>query len=485
MSGEGVIMSNFLQDFLLLKSTNIDVVLNIVRNISTPLLTVTFTLGALFENYTTQNFVGLFKRLFVAVFLISYGPLLLKNSVNLSFDMSARVLTAAQKNSPVVQLIERAKKLSQQSRASTPQNGFIEKSKSALNGLWESTAFVTKLMFDDGLSAVIFVISYTALLILGQFYTIVYNFTYVSIPLVATLLVFQPTYSVSSSLSRSFAWIFLMPIFTMITILLLSMSFVFPQDGNNNYYFTTLENLINFCIMAMMLLFVPTIVSGYLSGAGILSTAENFSKTAAFAVASGTTGFVLNNAKNFGGKVLHGRDYGLMTLGKVGVNKGLDRLGEKSIEARQRLSSSQMTQNSFLRSSQLNTQSSEKSENNQKLNSSTQQNNKLSSSFFTKAIDRSIVATDNVFNFKKNQVANKAVKTDSLQRHAQMDPRQRSELFGQYKQSAHRSSQISRPIDHKVSQIRSSNMKTMKPTHQNLGYGSIVKRINKSNGDRV
>jgi hypothetical protein len=78
-------MNSFLQDFLLLKSTNIDQVLRIVKDVSLPLLSLTFLLGAFFENIGGQNFLGLFKRLIVSLFLISYGPLFLKNSVKLSF----------------------------------------------------------------------------------------------------------------------------------------------------------------------------------------------------------------------------------------------------------------------------------------------------------------------------------------------------------------------------------------------------------------
>ena len=293
-------MNNFLKDFLLLKSTNIDNVLIVVKEVSFPILSVTFMMGAVFENYGQQNFIGLFKRLIIALLLIPYGSLILKESVNQSFDISSRIMSSSQKNNPVIQLIDRARKISQQEKPKNPDDKIKEKIKNSSNSLWESTAFVTKLLLDDGMSSVIFVISYTALLILGQFYTIVYNFTYVSIPIIATLIVFPPTYSVANSISRTISWVFLMPIFCMITIRLLSLSFAFPQDGANEFYFTTFENLINFCIMAIMLLLVPTIISGFLSGSGILTAAETFSKTTAMAVATGGKGLIFNSAKSIG-----------------------------------------------------------------------------------------------------------------------------------------------------------------------------------------
>ena len=485
-------MNNFLQDFLLLKSTNIDQVLRIVKGVSTPLLTLTFMLGAVFENLGGQNFLGLFKRLLVALFLISFGSSILKSSVNLSFDISARILTSAQKTNPVVQLIDRARKLSQDSRTKKAPDGLIEKTKNATTNLWESTAFVTKLLLDDGMSSLIFVISYAALLLLGQFYTIVYNFSYVSIPIIATLIVFPPTYSVANSLSRTISWVFLMPIFTMITILLLSMSFAFPQDGTQEFYFSSFENLINFCIMAIMLLLVPTIVSGFLSGAGILTAAETFSKTTAMAAASGGKALVLNSAKSIAGRALFGRNYGLVTMGKVGLNRGLDKIGNRSIEARHRINGAKSTSSSMNSSSDRQEGFSEKHASNSKssettsslMNQSSKQTGK--SSFASRAIDRSIIASDSVLNFKKNHIASKAVKADMRQLSSSGIREDRAALFNKYKQTAHKDARIHRPIDFKVSKLRGERSTTgASPDWKDRGANSKNFKRHKSVRGRV
>ena len=460
-------MNNFLKDFLLLKSTNIDNVLMVVKEVSFPILSLTFMMGAVFENYGQQNFIGLFKRLIIALFLIPYGSVILKESVNLSFDISSRIMSSSQKNNPVIQLIDRARKISQQEKPKNPDDKIKEKIKNSSNSLWESTAFVTKLLLDDGMSSVIFVISYTALLILGQFYTIVYNFTYVSIPIIATLIVFPPTYSVANSISRTISWVFLMPIFCMITILLLSLSFAFPQDGANEFYFTTFENLINFCIMAIMLLLVPTIVSGFLSGSGILTAAETFSKTTAMAVATGGKGLIFKSGKSIGQRILFGKDNGLVTMGKVGVNRGLHKLGDSSIGARKRLDgaskkdtapldsgsknqgvSQDIAQNSAGRDLRNNPQG-DKNKNNS--------SSKVGASFLSKTLDRSIVATDSVLNYKKNKIASKAVKADMKKMSENSQPGTRLSLFNQYKKNAHKDAFLLRPIDYKVSKIRREN----------------------------
>lgn len=455
-------MNTFLHDFLLLKTTNIDYVLQIVRSVSTPLLTLTFMMGAVFEKLGGQNFIGLFKRLIIALFLISFGSSILKSSVHLSFDISARILKSAEKTNPVVQLIERARKLSKSPTTKKTSEGLIEKAKTASAELWESTAFVTKLLLDDGLSSVIFVISYAALLLLGQFYTIVYNFTYVSIPIIATLIVFPPTYSVANSISRTVSWVFLMPIFTMITILLLSTSFAFPQDGVDEYYFTSFENLINFCIMAIMLLLVPTIVSGFLSGAGILTAAETFTKTTAMAAATGGKALVIKGAKSIAGQALFGKNYGLMTLGKVGLNRGLDKLGNKSIEARNRLQEG--IRNNSLTAASLKTQEGvgqgvSPSQGKTSFNNLSEAKTLSRSSLISRALDRSIIASDSVLNFKKNHIASKAVKADARKINSSLPPEARSSLFNNYKQQAHKDSRVVRPIDYKVSNLRSQRLK--------------------------
>lgn len=456
-----IVMNNFLQDFLLLRSTNIEEVLRIVRSISTPLLSLTFLLGAVFEKFGDQNFLGLFKRLVIALFLISFGPSFLKSSVQLSFDISSKILSSTKKTNPVVQLIDRARTISKGNGTQKMDDGTLEKSKNASSGLWESAAFVSKLLIEDGMSTVVFVISYCSLLILGQFYTIVYNFTFVSMPLIATLIVFPPTYSVSNSITRTISWVFLMPIFTMITILLLSMSFPFPQDGSEVFYFTSFENLINFCIMSMMLLFIPIIVSGFLSGAGILSAAETFSKTTAMAVASGGSGFIVDKAKSIGTKLISGRDYGAMTLTKLGINRGLNRLGAQSIEASKRLN----TKTSDQQGNPLNYSSHnrEGSKNHVKDAFSGEVSEKIynqsgpstsMSSFSGRLVDRAVVASDSILNYRKNHIAKKALRTDL--REAQLKPSRetQAQMFNNYKQKAHKDALIRRPIDDEVSRLR-------------------------------
>ena len=456
-------MNTFLQDFLLLKSTNIDYVLQIVKGVSTPLLSLTFMLGAVFEKLGGQNFIGLFKRLIVALFLISFGPSILKSSVHLSFDISARILTSGNKTNPVVQLIERARKLSRSANSTKSSAGLIERTKNASSELWESTAFVTKLLIDDGVSSVIFVISYTAILLLGQFYTIVFNFTYVSIPIIATLIVFPPTYSVANSISRTVSWVFLMPIFTMITILLLSSSFAFPENGVQEYYFTSFENLINFCIMALMLLLVPTIVSGFLSGSGILTAAETFSKTTAMAAATGGKSLIIKGARSIAGQALFGKNYGLVTMGKVGLNKGLDKLGNKSIEARNRANGfNQNTSKAPSSSKNDDVTSNFTSRDTNKFSTSlnSAETSKLNgkSSLISRAIDHSVIASDSVFNFKKNHIATKAVSAEIKNSASRVPKEDKTALFNSYKQKAHRDARVLRPIDYKVSKLRSNNL---------------------------
>ena len=470
-------MHNFLQDLLLLKTSNIEQVFQIVKGISFPLLSLSFVLGAIYENLGDQNYIGLFKRMIFALFLISFGSSFLKSTVSLSFDISARILTSVQNTNPVVQLIDRARKISEQSKVSEKSTGLIDKSKNAAKGLWESQAFVSKILLDDGVSSLIFIFSYAALMLLGQLFTIVFNFTYVSIPLLAALIVFPPTYSVANSISRTISWVFLMPICTMITILLLSSSFSFPQDGSNVYYFTSLENLINFCIMALMLLFVPTVVSGFLSGSGVLTAAETFTKATATAALTGGKSLALNGARSLGSKVIFGKDFGIATLAKQGMTKGHDSLGNRSIAARNNLNKLQNSENparshSSESSSTLSSPQSQGSTHSLLKDSKSSSNTLASqnssdstnrSSFMAKSLDKSIVATDSVFNFKKNHVAASAVKKDLRNSGSSLSNESKAALFNKYKQTAHKQFHQMRPVDYQVSRLRGENMKNSNP----------------------
>lgn len=487
-------MNNFLRELLLLKTTDIEQIVRIVKGISFPLLSLSFVLGAIYENLGGQNFIGLFKRMIFALFLISFGSSLLKSTVNLSFDISARVINSVQMTNPVVQLMDRARKISQQQRESDRTAGFVEKSKNAAKGIWESQAFVTKLLFDDGISSVIFVFSYTCLMLLGQLFTIVYNFSYVSIPLLAALIVFPPTYSVANSISRTISWVFLMPIFTMITVLLLSSTFSFPQDNSKIYFVPSLESLINFFIMALMLLFVPTVVSGFLSGAGVLTAAETFTKTTVTAALTGGKSLVLNSAKAIGGKVIFGKNFGLATMAKIGVSKGLDRLGHKSIDARDRLSRKDAPSNPPTRPSQS---PNEKSFNKTTASSShvsaaasgntssnTNSANAERSSFLSKSVDKSIVATDSVLNFKKNYLASKAVRNDLQQSPQRGATQSHSDLFNKYKLNAHKDARVQRPLDYRISKIRGGDFtkKHDTKTSERKLYGT---KFNRDRGGRT
>lgn len=467
-------MNQFLQDLLLIKSVNVDQIYLIVKYISFPILSAAFIMGSIYENLSTQNFVGLFKRLMVALFLISFGSSLLKSTVNLSFDISGRILDSVKNTNPIVQLIDRARKISTKNKKQNDDHGLKEKVVTTAKGLWESQAFVSKLLFDDGISSIVFIFSYAALMFLGQLYTIAYNFSYVSIPLLASLIVFPPTYSVANSITRTICWVFLMPIFTTITILLISNSFSFPQDGTNIYYFMSMENLINFCIMAIMLLFVPTIVSGFLSGVGVLTAAETFTKTTVTAALTGGKSLVLGGAKNTLEKVVFGKNFGLSTLAKVGVSKGLDRLGKKSIEARSRIENSK---NSF--KSENSNESVSKIKNQENTRNTFFQNNLKSSGQgkLSKTMDRSIIAADNVFNFKKNYVANKSTQSQLRSLGSSAPQRGSGELFARYKEEAHRSFRPLRPIDHQVLSIKN---KSSRDNFQRMKY-----KKPKSRGVRV
>jgi hypothetical protein len=468
-------MNQFLNDLLLLKTANIDEVYKVVKSIAFPVLSVSFILGAVYENLSTQNFVGLFKRLIIALFLISFGASMLKSTINMSFDISGRILTSVRSTNPIVQLIERARSLSQKAKTQKDENGLIEKAKTTAKGIWESQAFVSKLFFDDGISSIVFIFSYAALMFLGQLYTIAYNFSYVSIPLLASLIVFPPTYSVANSITRTISWVFLMPIFTTITILLLSNSFSFPQDGSNIYYFMSLENLLNFCIMAIMLLFVPTILSGFLSGSGVLTAAETFTKTTVTAALSGGKSLALASAS----KVIFGKNFGLATLGKVGLSKGLDRLGSKSIEARSRLASTSpktSTSSPIQGESRLN-ESSLKTMVSPDLYES-KQDNSTRSSIISRSFDRSVVAADSVFNFKKNYIASKAVKSSHSGLSFSAAPDEQKTQFFKYKLDAHRSSRPMRPVDHKISKIRNPQNSNTKYTPRKMNRLKDHKGIN-------
>ena len=468
-------MNNFLQDLLLLKTANIEQIFQIVKSIAFPLLSICFVLGAVYENLGDQNFLGLFKRMIFALFLISFGSSFLKSTVGLSFEISARILTSVQNTNPVVQLIDRARKISQSKKEADKSTGFIDKSKNAAKGLWESQAFVSKILLDDGISSLVFIFSYAALMLLGQLFTIVYNFTYVSIPLLAALIVFPPTYSVANSISRTIAWVFLMPICTMITILLLSSSFSFPQDGTNVYYFTSLENLINFCIMALMLLFVPTIVSGFLSGSGVLTAAETFTKATTTAALTGGKSLALNGARSLGGKIVFGKNFGLATMAKQGMTRGLDKLGNRSIAARNNLNNINPTQNQTLNTTPSHSgESSSQNKSNLKSGSLAPQsptlaashnstNSKAQSSFLSRSLDKSIVATDSVLNFKKNHIASSAVKTTARKDSTGLSTESKAKLFNKYKQSAHKEFHSLRPVDYQVSKIRGENQSRPNP----------------------
>ena len=146
-------MNNFLQDLLLLKTANIEQVYQVVKGIAFPLLSISFVLGAVYENLGDLNYIGLFKRMIFSLFLISFGSSFLKSTVNLSFDISARIITSVQSTNPVIQLIERARKISQSKKEVDRSTGFIDKTKNAAKGLWESQAFVSKILLDDGREA--------------------------------------------------------------------------------------------------------------------------------------------------------------------------------------------------------------------------------------------------------------------------------------------------------------------------------------------
>jgi hypothetical protein len=154
-------------------------------------------------------------------------------------------------------------------------------------------------------------------------------------------------------------------------------------------------------------------------------------------------------------------------MAKQGMTRGLDKLGNRSIAARNNLNKQniQQAQSPEGVSSQSPNSTPHHASNNSSVNSESLSaspsrgaqgatSSKSQSSFISRSLDKSIIATDNVMNFKKNHVASRAVKTDIRKGGSGLSKESKASLFNKYKQNAHKQFHQMRPVDYQVSKVR-------------------------------
>jgi hypothetical protein len=233
-----------------------------------------FYIGLIAEYFNNFDFSGVSKRAVIAFLAIRLLTPLHVEAVDQSLKVSSELL-----------------------KRYSPQNKFLtayqqakgESIETGKKGVWGKLTSIVKMLVDDPIVMIIFLLSYIAFFLLTQLYSLTYHLTIAMIGLCAVLSILPITSGSLKGAVKSSLWCILMPFVVAIILCLIGDSDAFFKTYSGGIV-QNLESLIQLFIMTIILLLAPMITSKLMSESGVSQMAENLGQMAAMgALIGGTT----------------------------------------------------------------------------------------------------------------------------------------------------------------------------------------------------
>jgi hypothetical protein len=283
--------TSLLKDLLFISNPKVLGLSEYLNNTAVLFIMPAFFIGIISEFFTNFDFKSVAKRAVIAFLAIRLLTPIHIEAVDTSLKISSELV----------------KKYS-------PQNKFLTAYQLAKGdavgaekkGVWSKLTSIVKMLVNDDIVLIIFLLSYIAFFLLTQLYSLTYHLTIAMIGLCAVLSILPITSRSLVGAVKSSLWCIFMPFVVAIILCLIGDSDAFFKTYSGGIV-QNLESLIQLFIMTIILLLSPMITSKIMSESGLSHVAESVGQMAGMATliggASVASKFVGAKAGAIGGMI--------------------------------------------------------------------------------------------------------------------------------------------------------------------------------------
>lgn len=228
-----------------------------------------FFIGIITEFFTNFDFKSVAKRAVIAFLAIKLLTPIHIEAVDTSLKISSELIKKYSPQNKFLTAYQTAKGDSQDAGTGTEKKG-----------VWTKLTSIVKMLVNDPIVMIIFLLSYIAFFLLTQLYSLTYHLTIAMIGLCAVLSVLPITSRSLVGAVKSSLWCILMPFIVAIILCLIGDSDAFFKTYSGGIV-QNLESLIQLFIMTIILLLAPMITSKIMSESGVSHVAESLGQMAA------------------------------------------------------------------------------------------------------------------------------------------------------------------------------------------------------------
>jgi hypothetical protein len=339
-----MIGSSMLKDLLLITNPKVLGLSHYLNQSALLFLLPAFYIGMIVEYFTNFDFKSVAKRSIIAFLAIKLLVPIHVEAVDTSLKISSELISRYSPQNKFLMAYQNAK--------GGPTNGVEGGLKT---GVWSKLTSIVKMVVDDPIVMIIFLLSYVAFFLLTQLYSLTYHLAIALFGLCAVLSILPITSKSLTGAVKTSLWCIMMPFVVAIVLALIGDSDAFFKTYSGGIV-QNLESLIQLLVMTIILLLTPLITSKIMNDSGVSGVAENLGQMAAmsamFGGASIASKFVGSKSRMFGGAVHSSTSKPLMNKIKGSVSKRASEIGQSkgigaSLETLTSNSSSEKLRNGF------------------------------------------------------------------------------------------------------------------------------------------
>lgn len=286
-----MITSSMLKDLLLITNPKVLGLSNYLNQSALLFLLPAFYIGMIVEYFTNFDFKSVAKRSVIAFLAIKLLVPIHIEAVDTSLKVSSELLGRYSPQNKFLMAYQNAK---------------VESHAGVKAGVWSKLTNIVKMVVDDPIVMIIFLLSYVAFFLLTQLYSLTYHLAIALFGLCAVLSILPITSKSLTGAVKTSLWCIIMPFVVAIVLALIGDSDAFFKTYSGGIV-QNLESLIQLLVMTIILLLTPMITSKIMNDSGVSGVAENLGQMAAMSTmiggASIASKFIGSKSQMIGGAV--------------------------------------------------------------------------------------------------------------------------------------------------------------------------------------
>jgi hypothetical protein len=259
-----MIESSMLKDLLLITNPKVLGLSNYLNQSALLFLLPAFYIGMCVEYFTNFDFKSVAKRSAIAFLAIKLLTPIHVGAVDTSLKISSELISRY-----------------------SPQNKFLTAYQNAKSetidgekaGVWSKLTSIVKMVVDDPIVMIIFLLSYVAFFLLTQLYSLIYHLGIALFGLCAVLSILPITSKSLVGAVKTSLWCMIMPFVVAIVLALIGDSDAFFKTYSGGIV-QNLESLIQLLVMTIILLLTPVITTKIMNESGVSGVADNIGQMA-------------------------------------------------------------------------------------------------------------------------------------------------------------------------------------------------------------